>query len=73
MVAVFGCSKLTDSMSTIFGFFAVSACFVIILDCFIGFNNLEAVFGSPTVTDFLSQLLGCSTVFDNLLIFSSFF
>ena len=38
----------------------------IVSDCVIGFNNLEAVFGCPTVTDFILLFFGFSTIFDNL-------
>ena len=72
LTIVFGCSIAADSMSTVSSVSAVSACFVIDLDCFLGFDNLEAVFGCPTVTHFVSLLFGFSIVFASLLFFYRF-
>ena len=43
LVTVFGCSMVTDSMSKMFGFSTFSSSLVIIFDCSIDFNKLEAV------------------------------
>ena len=44
-MTVFVRSIVTDSMSKMFGFPMVSSSWVIIFDCVIGYNKLEAVLG----------------------------
>ena len=53
MIEVFGCSIVTDFLSGMFGFSVVFVSWVIIVVCFIGFNNLKAAFECSTVTDFI--------------------
>ena len=67
----FGCSIVTDFKLTMFGFSAVSDCWVIVFVCFIGFENLVAVFGF-IVGGLKSKILDFSTVFDSLIIFFIF-
>ena len=43
LVEVLGCSLVTTSTSKMLDFSVVSSSWVIIFDCFIGFNKLQAV------------------------------
>ena len=65
--------SVTDSMAIMIGSFTVSIFWVIICDYFTDFENLEAVFGCPTVTDFMSSLFGFSAVLDTFRFFLSLF
>ena len=47
-------------MLTMFGFSTVFGYWVIISGCFIGFDNLVAVFGCSIVTGFMLTILGFS-------------
>ena len=58
LVAVFGCSKVTHSMSKIFGFSTVFAFGETIIDCVIGFNKLEILLGCIKAEKFLLNLFG---------------
>ena len=68
LVTVFRCSMLTDSMSKIFAFSAISSSWVFIFDCFLVSNELEAVLGCLTVADFKWQFFGFFTALNALRI-----
>ena len=52
-------------MSTMFVFSSVFVSWLIISDCFIGFDNSETIFWCSIVTGFVSASLGFSTVSDS--------
>ena len=48
-------SIVTDSVPSVFGFSTFSGWFSL-FNCFIGFDDLKALFGCPTANDFMSPL-----------------
>ena len=60
-------------MLTMLGFSTVSACWVIVSECFISFYNLVAIFVCSVVTGFMSTVLGFSSIFYCLQRFLSLF
>ena len=64
---------VTGFMSVMFVFYTVSPCLILTFDCFIGFDNLVAVFGCSIVCSSMSTILRFSITFNSLGIFLSFF